>query len=222
MTVNFTIVSLFNGKNKVDSSAFQAVFVKSKVPAAHLEQMQAILWSLFLVNRRHQFIHVFHNPFSIFVFFHEASGLKLFNVEELVFATVIFKALGNLIITITNASDDHILLAHFDGFVLVEDVVVLDQTTERKSELLFVFVVHGDADGELWLRFVFEDTNVLHSSDKAGIFDLSQLAILSETTWTHDRIVCCLAETHGFVRNEFSWLPFRSWSLCKVLIITFG
>jgi hypothetical protein len=54
--------------------------------------------------------------------------------------------LRNLIISITNATDDHILLAHLDGFVLMQDIVILDQTSERKSQLFFVFIVHSDAN----------------------------------------------------------------------------
>jgi hypothetical protein len=39
MTVNFTVISLFDSEDKIDSSTFQAVFLESKVPTANLEQM---------------------------------------------------------------------------------------------------------------------------------------------------------------------------------------
>ena len=126
MRVDFTIISLFNCKYKVNSSAFQAIFIESKVPGAHLKQMQTILGNLFLFNSWHQFIHGFHYPFAILILFHEASAFELFDVEELVFGCVIFKALWNLIITITNTTNDQVLLTHFNRRVSVHNIIILN------------------------------------------------------------------------------------------------
>ena len=89
--------------------------------------MQAVLWNILLVHVWHQFIHCFHGPFSLSVLFHKASAYQFVNVKELVFRGKLFKTLRDLFVSITYTTHYHILLAHFDSWVGVHDVVVLDQ-----------------------------------------------------------------------------------------------
>ena len=46
VTVDLSIVSLLQGKNEIDSTAFESLVIKTKVPCANLEQMQNVLWDL--------------------------------------------------------------------------------------------------------------------------------------------------------------------------------
>lgn len=188
MTVDLTIVSLLNSEDKINSASFKCFLFEAEVPGAGLEQMQTVLRDVCFCHRWvHQLLHRLHLPFASFLD-HEASGLELVNVEELVLSSIILKPLLYLVISVTDAAHHHVLLLELNVWIHLHNVVVLNQASERELQLGFLFVVHRDADSELWLR-ALEQAEVSCSGDHACLFDFPWLAVGSETTRTHCGVV---------------------------------
>lgn len=208
MTVDLTIIPLLYSENEIDPTSLKCLLFKAEVPGAGLEQMQAVLREICLRHRGvHQLLHRLHLPFPSFLD-HEASGLELVKVEELVLSSIILKPLLYLVITITDAAHHHVLLLEFDVWVHIQNVVVLNQASKRELQLGFLFVVHRDADSELWLR-ALEQAEISRSGDHACVFDFTWLAVGPETTGTHCGVVRRRTQAHGLVRHELGRLPIR-------------
>ena len=214
MTVNLTIIPLLYSEDEIDPTPLKCFIVKSKVPGAYLEQMQTVLRDICLWHGWiHQLLHRLHLPFSFSIFRHEASRLELFEIKEAVLRSIILKTLLDLVITIADAAYYHVLLLEFDVWVHVKNIVVLNQASECELQLSFIFVVHRDADGELWLR-VLQQAEISRSRDHASIFDFTWLAVSPEATGTDSGVVCGRAQAHSLVGHELGRLP--------IILVSFG
>ena len=92
MTVNLTVISLLKSKNEIDSSAAELILGQAKVPGANLEEMETVLWDCVGGHRIvHKLIHGLHLPLAISILLHIPVVLKVFQVEELVLGSIIFK-----------------------------------------------------------------------------------------------------------------------------------
>lgn len=136
VTVDLTIVSLFEGKDEVDSSSVQRLLFKAEVPGACLEQVEAVLLDLLFWDTFHQLLHGLHFPFAgSLILGHVTIILKIFNVKELIFGGKLFELFSDLLVTITNQDNDQILLAHVNILVHIHGVVVLDDTLQGDLQL---------------------------------------------------------------------------------------
>ena len=124
MTIDFTVISLFNSENEINSSTFEGLIIESEIPGANLEKMQDVLGYIFdfLV---HQLIHSLHLPLSISVLLHETLLFENFDIKELIFRCIFLERFWNPFISITNEHDNKILLTHFDVGIHVHSVIVL-------------------------------------------------------------------------------------------------
>ena len=100
VTINFTIIPLFDSKNKVDSPTFEGFIIETEVPGANLEKMEDVLWYV-LDLLVHQLIHGLHLPFSFSVLLHETLLFKNLNIEKLVFGSVFFESFGDPLVAVT-------------------------------------------------------------------------------------------------------------------------
>ena len=131
MTIDLTIISLLESKDEIDSSAAQLILGKTEVPGAYLEEMEAVLGNLLRWHGFvHELVHGLHLPDTISVFLHVAIVLEVIHVQEFVLGCIIFEGLRDFVITIADTYYNDILLSHGDLFVIVHDVVVLDDTFE--------------------------------------------------------------------------------------------
>jgi len=98
--VDFTIVSLLNSEDEVDSTHLKMIFLKAEVPSLNLEHMNTIGWNL--NPRFHEVTHIFHSPFAFTVLFHEAFLLEDVKIEELLFGGILLERFGDGLVTITD------------------------------------------------------------------------------------------------------------------------
>ena len=103
MTVNFTIIPLFQAKYKVNSSAAQVVMLQIEVPSTNLKEMQGILWHLFIWDVGvHKLSHCLHLPVTLSILLHIALFLKNSFVKQLMLLCEVLKRLRDTIETIAN------------------------------------------------------------------------------------------------------------------------
>jgi len=162
----------------------------------------------------HELIHSLHYPLAV-NFFHVAALSEIALIKEFMFDGIVFERLWDSVVTITDYSDDDILLTHAQVFIHVHGVVILDDTFHCSHKLRFIFVIHGDTNSKFWLR-VLHDTQVFHTSNEGCFFDDSRLTISSEATGSNNFIIFSSCEAHGFERTQLSWFP----ALCLLVALT--
>jgi hypothetical protein len=186
VTINFTIIPLLDGKNKVDSPTFEGLIIKTEIPGANLEKMKDVLWhvlDLFV----HQLIHGLHLPVSISILLHETFLFENVNVEKLVFSGVFFERFGDPFVAVTYQNDYKLLLTQFDIGIHVHGIVILEDTANGGFELLDLFVIHCDANSDLW-ELISQHGQLLHSAEHASGLDLPVYTIRSKTSWSDARV----------------------------------
>ncbi len=98
--INFAIISLFNSKDKVDSSRLQNIVCQSKIPSLDLEHVNNI--HKWFNTRVHNISHIFHLKFPISIFCHKSFLLKYFQVKKILICCIFFKRLRDIIKAITD------------------------------------------------------------------------------------------------------------------------
>ena len=94
----------------------------------------------------HELLHRLHLPFVVSILNHEALLLKNFLIEEVAVFRIPLEALRDSFKAIADAYDDQVFLAHFDVWIMVHGVVVLEHALHRSLQLCLILVVHRDTN----------------------------------------------------------------------------
>jgi len=186
VTINFTIIPLLDGKNKVDSPTFEGLIIKTEIPGANLEEMEDVLWHV-LDLLVHQSIHGLHCPVSVSVLLHESLLFENFNIEKLILGCIFFESFRDPLVTVTNQHDHKFLLSQLDIRIHIHGIVILEDTANGGFELLDLFVIHCDANSDLW-ELISQHGQLLHSAEHASGLDLPVYTIRSKTSWSDARV----------------------------------
>ena len=128
MTIDFTVICLFHGKDEVDSSALEGLIINAEVPSANLEHVQNVFGDI-LDILVHEVRHRLHLPITISVLLHKSLFNQNIDVEKLVLCCILFERIWYLFEPITNKDDNHVLLSHLNCRVEVHGVVVLQDSS---------------------------------------------------------------------------------------------
>ena len=150
MTVDLSVISVFNAKHKVYSPSLKDFFFNSEVPSAHRKDVQQVVGDLLF---GHIAVHdVEQTPHPVLVVLavdHEVSFDHHFLVQKLLLSCKRFEAFGNFVIAITDDADDKIVFAEVGLRILLKGIVVLKKPAKGILQFVLALVVHRYAHSHL-------------------------------------------------------------------------
>ena len=140
----------------------------------------------------HSWIHaigqLFHGKLLVFVDVHEALLKEDLLIEELLLTSHLLEACWDFFVPINHQDHQEIIFREVRIGVSFERVIIMEAAAEGVAKLVFVLVVHGDADCHL--RIFFPDTAPgpdfgYHTS----VLDLSVASIRPEACRAQLRVI---------------------------------
>ena len=161
VTIDFSIIPLFDSKYEIDPSTLQSGFINSKIPSADLEKMQNIFRDL-LNARMNDMLHLFHFPYVISIFEQELLSLENFCIKELILGSKLSERFRDCFIPVCNTDHNKVMLLHSYVWVHMHYVIVLKNAFHGCPEVIFIFTGHSDANCKLG-KSLSDDIKLLHS-----------------------------------------------------------
>ena len=124
-----------------------------------------------------------HLVLAFVIFGHVVLGNKHLFVEEAFATSMLFEALRNPVVTIANDRHTKVVFGEVSMLVSLrtEAIVVVHDTTKRRFQLVFIFVVHSDADGHCrWSTSLLATTSNVRQKASCHL-DMPRLTVFAET-----------------------------------------
>lgn len=205
--VNFSVVALLDTEHEVDSAALKNRIIDAKVPSCALETVQNVAWDIVGVDVRvHDITHVLHLEVAVAISFHEALLEEHLLVKEAFFAGKCLESRLQVVVAVNDDHNQEVVLREVCLRINLQTVVVVQAASQRVLQLLLLFVVHGDADGELWI-LSSNLAPLLDNRHHRSVFDLPGLSTWPEARRAQLSVLFGLRQHDGLVRNVDCWLP---------------
>ena len=145
---------------------------------------------------------------SFFILVHIASLHQQFFIEEALVPRVLFEAVWDAIVAITNDGHAEIVLGKLVFLVVgAEAIVVVDDSAERVFEFKLVLVVHGDTNGHGGRALTLPASSTDIGKKTVRVLNLPCPAVLTEAGPSHSRIKLTARQHERLISRVRPWLP---------------